>query len=375
MNTSRWMRGTALLLAAVAAPALSADAGRIVIGASAPLTGAAAESGTALAQGLRLGFAQVNAAGGIAGRAIELIVRDDAGDAARAAANTRALMQQGALALTGYHGAAAAEAALPLLEPEGVPMVGVASSAETLREPLRPLLFNLRAGAREEAAAIVTQIDAVGLTDIAAVTQDDALGQAGRDGIRIELARLAMGPVVQAQIGVHASDAELQRAVNVVCKTPPQALVLVLNARNALAVIRLVRVRGCVRQIYLMSETGAQLVAEAKEPAELAGLVVSQVLPSPTAMGLPVLIDYARQIAAAQAKPSYPGLEGYLYARLIAEALARCAREPSRRCLIAALESRPLEVGGYRVTFSPSDHRGSRFVEMTIVTSDGRFRR
>jgi ABC-type branched-subunit amino acid transport system substrate-binding protein len=375
MNMLRWMRCTMLLLAAVASPAWPTDSARIVIGASTPLTGPTAVSGTALAQGLRLGVAQVNAAGGIAGRPIELIVLDDAGNAAQAATNTRALIQQGALALTGYRGAAAAEAALPLLEAEGVPLIGVASSAETLREPLRPLLFNLRAGAREEAAAIVTQIDAMGLSDIAALTQDDALGEAGRDGIRIELARLALGPVLQARIPVQADDAALRRAVDLICKTPPQALVLVLNARNALAVIRLVRSRGCVRSIYLMSETGAQLVAEAKAQAELAGLVVSQVLPSPTAMGLPVLIDYARQITAAQARSSYTSLEGYLYARLIAEALLRCAREPSRRCLIAALESKPLEVGGYRVSFSPTDHRGSRFVEMTIVTSDGRFRR
>jgi hypothetical protein len=42
---------------------------------------------------------------------------------------------------------------------------------------------------------------------------------------------------------------------------------------------------------------------------------------------------------------------------------------------VSALEGRPLDAGGWRVQFAPDDRRGSRFVEMTIVTSDGRVRR
>jgi branched-chain amino acid transport system substrate-binding protein len=60
---------------------------------------------------------------------------------------------------------------------------------------------------------------------------------------------------------------------------------------------------------------------------------------------------------------------------LIAEPLRRCGREPSARCVINSLESRPIDAGGYRVQFAPGDRRGSKFVEMTIVTQDGRFRR
>jgi ABC-type branched-subunit amino acid transport system substrate-binding protein len=56
----------------------------------------------------------------------------------------RPIAAQGVLALTGYQGSAGVEAALPVLDTAGVPMVGVASSAESLREPARRWLFNRR---------------------------------------------------------------------------------------------------------------------------------------------------------------------------------------------------------------------------------------
>lgn len=377
MPLAGWL--VALSLQSGAAQAAPAEPGvgaqNLVLGMSAPLSGPLAAQGSELARGLKLGFSAVNAAGGVAGRRIDLLLQDDGGRPERAVANTRAMLNSGVFALTGYCGAASIEAVLPLLDEAGVPMVGVASGAELLREPVKPLVFNLRAGVREETAAMVVQLDSVGLTEIAAISQDDALGRAGREGIQVELARLALRPMVQALVPAVASAAALKNAVDTACKNRPQALVLALDAHNAMAVIRLARERGCTRQFYVLSEAGAQMAADPAQAMELAGVIVSQVVPHPGGASVPVVAEYARQAERAGHKPSYPGLEGFLYARVITEALQRCGREPGRRCLVAALEARPLDVGGYRVQFSPTDHRGSRFVEMTIVSSDGRFRR
>ncbi|HSV46482.1 MAG TPA: ABC transporter substrate-binding protein [Ramlibacter sp.] len=364
---------------ALVAPASAAEPGvtaqKIVIGMSAPLTGALSGYGVELERGMRLAIAQSNATGGVGGREIELMVRDDAASADRAIANTRALIDAGVLALTGYHGSAAIEGVLPLVEQAGVPWVGVASGAELLREPARANVFNLRAGAREEAAAMVLQLDTVGLTEIAVMAQDDALGRAAVAGIQAELVRLAMRPQTVVKLAPQASAAAVAQAVQATCKARPQALVLALDARNTLAVIRAARASGCLPQFYVMSESGAQLVSGAASAHELAGVIVSQVVPHPATASAQIAADYQRLAAQAGRAPSYPGLEGFIYARVIAEALRRCGRETSRRCLLSALESRPIDTGGYRVQFSPGDRRGSRFVEMTIVTADGRFRR
>lgn len=368
-----------LLLALVGAAAVATEPGvgpnKISIGMSAPLTGPLANYGTQLRRGLALGLEQVNAGGGIAGREIELVVKDDASRPEQAVANTQALLEAGVLAMTGYHGAATIEAVLPLLDGTGVPLVGVASSAELLREPVRRNVFNLRAGAREEAAAMVLHLDTLGITDVAVLAQDDALGRAGLEGIQLELTRLAMRPHAVVRLAPDASAAATTAAVQQACASRPQGLVLVLDARNALGAIRAARRAACGVRFYVTSEAGAQLLAGGAQATELAGAIVSQVVPHPASAALPLQAEFQRASAAAGVAPSYPAFEGFIYARALAEALRRCGREPTRRCLVAALESKPLDLGGYRLQFAPNDRRGSRFVEMTIVTADGRFRR
>lgn len=363
------------LLALSTASARSAEhgaGGKILIGMTAPLTGSMGTYGVGLEQGLRLGFAYLNASGGVAGRTVELLVKDDAGDPVRAMSNVQELGNAGILALTGMHGTSAIEAVLPTAERMDLPVIGVASGAENLREPPRRNVFNLRAGIRDETIAMVLHLDTIGLSEIAALAQDDALGRAGLEGMQVELARLAIRPQALVTLRSEASPAELTQSVEVACKNRPQALVLALNARNTLPVIRAARRLGCGSQIYVTNEAGAQLAGP-----ELVGVVVAQVLPHPSTGTIPLVTELQRRLSAASAspQPTYPLMEGYVYAQFISEGLRRCTSDLTRRCLISALEARAMDAGGYRVQFSPKDRRGSQFVEMTIVTKDGRFRR
>lgn len=350
-------------------PAEPTAGGKILIGMTTPLTGSMGTYAAGLEQGLRLGFARLNANGGIGGRAVELLVKDDAGDPLRATSNAQDLANAGILALTGMHGMPAIEAVLPMAERMDLPVIGVASGAENLREPPMRNVFNLRAGIRDETIAMVLHLDTIGLSEIAALAQDDALGRDGLAGVQFELARLAIRPQALVTLSNEASPAEVIQSVEAACRNRPQALVLALNARNTLPVIRAARRIGCGPQIYVTSEAGAQLAGP-----ELAGVVVAQVLP---AGPIPLVTELQRRLSGGptSAQPTYPLLEGYVYAQFISEGLRRCTSDLTRRCLISALEARAIDAGGYRVQFSPKDRRGSHFVEMTIVTKDGHFRR
>jgi branched-chain amino acid transport system substrate-binding protein len=175
------------------------------------------------------------------------------------------------LALTGYD--QAPPALLALLASGGVPLVGVANGAEALREPAHPLVFNLRAGWRDEAAAMVLHLDAAGITDVATLSLDDELGRAGREGLRAELARLAIKPVAQAVLAADADAAAVRNAVDRVCRERPQALVLMLDAALASGAVQQARRSGCAHAIYVANEAGTRLGVAGD------GVVVPQVVP------------------------------------------------------------------------------------------------
>jgi len=364
----------ALAGAQVAAAQETAASAKWAVGMSTALTGPNARYGNGLAQGVRAAFARFNAAA--EGRGVELLLRDDEGQPDKAVANTRELLQARVVALTGYRGAASLEAVMPLIDSNPTPMVGAASSAESLRTPPRRWLFNLRAAAGEETAAMVYHLDTIGIEKIAAIAQDDGLGRAGLEGIRLELVRIGTRPVAVGRVSARPLPAEMEEAVRQVCAAGPQAVLLALDAPSALAALRNARQRGCRSQFYLLSETGSDLVHTGAPLADLAGVVVSQVLPSPIRPAHPLVADYLQDLAReAGSVPGYASLEGYLYGRVLTDAVRQCGRAVTRECIISALATGRAAAPGYRLQFSPDQRRGSNFVELTMIGPDGKFRR
>ena len=136
-------------------------------------------------------------------------------------------------------------------------------------------------------------------------------------------------------------------------------------------------VQTCALPIYFLniSFVGARALAS-DLGAEGYGVIVSQVVPFPWATNIGVVRDYQRAMArfAPQGTLSFTSLEGYLAAKVFAEGLRRAGRELTRERFIRALEALSgFDAGGFFVTFTPTDHSGSRFVELTMIGRDGRF--
>ena len=61
---------------------------------------------------------------------------------------------------------------------------------------------------------------------------------------------------------------------------------------------------------------------------------------------------------------------------MVVDALRRTGGKPSREAFIAAMETLSgYEARGYRLGFSPTKHVGSSFVELSMLTADGKVRR
>ena len=142
----RWIGAAVLaaVTATLAAAAAAADPGisstTIVIGQSAAFSGPASELGNEMRAGALAYFQQVNAAGGVNGRKIELRSLDDGYESDRAAANTRKLIDDGVFLLFGYVGTPTSNASKPIFTAARVPFVGPFTGAESLRNPLNRYL-------------------------------------------------------------------------------------------------------------------------------------------------------------------------------------------------------------------------------------------
>ena len=379
MNNGVWRRrefamGLAALAGTSAVRAQSDE--RIVLGQSAPLSGPAAQLGIQFYQGAKLWFDQFNAQGGVGRSTVELRVLDDGYEPARCAQNTRQLIDEGAFALFGYIGTPTSLAALPLVTQAKVPFFAPFTGADALRTPFNRQVFHVRASYHQETALIVGQLTHLGLEKVAVFHQNDSYGQAGLDGVDRALAAKKLQPVAQATVERNLLD--VGAAVRTILATKPDAVVQISTYASSAAFVREARKAGYGGTFHNVSFVGTQALANALGK-DAAGVVVSQVVPSPFQPTQQLTREFLESIKLGghKVQPNYSSLEGYLAARVFTEGLRRAqatAGKITRDALIAGLESIQSPVAGFPVAFSPTDHSGSRFVELSMLTSDGRVR-
>ena len=345
---------------------------RIVLGQSAAFSGPAMQLGTQFHAGAKLHFDQLNAKGGVGGRAIEIRQLDDGYEPDRCQANTERLIKDEVFAQFGYIGTPTSLAALPLATSARVPFIAPFTGAMGLREPFKREAFHLRASYDDETALIVKQLIELSQNRIGVFYQNDAYGKAGLSGVTKALAARQLKPIAEGTVERNSED--VAAAVAKLAKSGAQAIVQIGAYKACAAFIRQAKQAGYGGKFYNVSFVGTQALAD-ELGKDGAGVVVSQVVPSPYNPARPVSREFvaaAKQQGRVQANLS--SMEGYLAAKLFTEGLKRAGGKPTREALIAALESINEDFGGYRVSFGPGNHVASKFVELSMLTGDGRVR-
>ena len=351
-----------------------AQADKIILGQSAAFTGPAAQLGIQFHQGAKVYFDQVNAQGGIGKRLIEIRNLDDGYEPDRCAENTRKLIADDVFALFGYIGTPTSIAALPLATKDKVPFFAPFTGAMALRDPFNKYAFHVRASYNDETGLIVKQLTSLGLKKIAVFYQNDAYGKAGLDGVTLALAAQNLKPVALAT--VERNTVNVAGAVKTLVAAGPDAVVQIGAYKACAAFIREARKAGYGGTFYNVSFVGTQALAD-ELGKDGAGVVVSQVMPSPYNTARLIareFVDAAK--AAGNAQVNFSSMEGYVAAKVFVDGLKRGgAAKVSRESLIAGLEGMGSQsLGGFSVTFSPTDHVASSFVELSMLTGDGRVR-
>lgn len=350
--------------------------GRIVLGQSAAFTGPAAQLGVQFNLGAKLFFDQLNAQGGVGRRMVEIRTMDDGYEPDRCAENTRKLIADEVFALFGYIGTPTSLAALPLFTREKVPFFGPFTGAEALRQPFNRLIFHVRASYYDETALIVRQLTNLGLKKIAVFYQNDAYGKAGLDGVNRALAELKLAAVATATVERNSTD--VKAAVDKLVSAQPDAVVQIAAYAGSAAFVRAARKAGYGGTFYNVSFVGTQALAD-ELGKDGAGVVVSQVVPSPYQPSRQITREFLEAIKKGgdKVQPNYSSMEGYLAARIFTEGLrqAQGGGKLTRESFIAGIEAIGNQViSGFPVSFSATSHAASKFVEMSMLTGDGRVR-
>ncbi|WP_439115532.1 ABC transporter substrate-binding protein [Hydrogenophaga sp.] len=361
--------------ASLGAPALRAQpASRLVLGQSAAFSGPAAQLGIQFHAGAKLYFDQLNAKGGVNQATVEISQLDDGYEPERCAANTRKLLNDDVFALFGYIGTPTSVVALPLATQAQTPFFAPFTGAMGLRQPFNRMAFHMRASYNDETALIVKQLTNLGLKKIAVFHQNDAYGKAGLDGVTLALNAMQLKPVAVAT--VERNSVDVAQAVSTLNAAQPDAVVQISAYTSCAAYIRAARAAGYGGMFYNVSFVGTQALADALGK-EGAGVAVSQVVPTPYSTSRPITREFLAAIAQGGSKvqPNFSSMEGFMAAKLFAEGMRRASGRLTRDSLIGGLESiRDFSIGGFNVSFSPSNHVASKFVELSMLTGDGRVR-
>ena len=277
------------LPAAHAEDGVSTD--RIVLGQAAALSGPAAALGQNMKVGLEAAFAEVDKAGSVKGRKLELKSVDDGYEPTRSIGVVKKLLEEDKVfAIIGIVGTPTAAAIQPIATNAGVAMIGAFTGVEFLREPYKPLVMNVRATYYQETEAMVEHLTRdLGVTRIGIMYQDDAYGQAGLAGLQRALEKRNMK--LTGEGTYERNTVAVKGALLAVRKAKPEAVVMI-SAWGRRPSSSNWRARSSSIRPSSMSPSSAGNSLAKELGSAGAGVVITQVVPFPLDGKIPVVGRY-----------------------------------------------------------------------------------
>jgi branched-chain amino acid transport system substrate-binding protein len=378
MNSNQLRVAVALFASLLGGAAFAEDGvtdTSITFGQVAALTGPAQDLGQGMRQGILAAFAEANRSGGVAGRTLELKSRDDGYEPEKTVDATKAsLGEDKVFALIGAVGTPTSKAGQPIATEAKVPFIGPFTGAEFLRNPYNRYVVNVRASYFEETEAWIEHLTKdLGISKIAILYQDDAFGLAGLEGVQQAMAKRNMQLVATGSF--KRNTVAVKSALLDIMKAQPEAVVTVAPYKPVAEFVKLAHDVQLKALFVAISFVGSDSLAK-ELGHDGAGVIISQVVPSPWDDTLPVIAAYQHALTAVDpaAKPGFVSLEGYLVGRLAVDALKRVKGEPTREALLDAIYAAPFDMGGITLSYGANKNQGSDQVFFTILQADGTFK-
>jgi branched-chain amino acid transport system substrate-binding protein len=372
--------GLSLLAGSLLTGAVQAQ--ELVIGQVASLSGTnGADLGQGLQLGLQLAVEKTNAAGGIYGKKLKLITKDDKYIPEETVKLTKELIEQSnPIALAGYRGTANTLAVIKsnALTDAGIALVGTLTGAKEVQGAAN--IYHVRTSYQNEISQIVEQLGRIGITRIGLFYVDDAFGQSGREAVEQVLAKQGRKPAAIAAYDKTADKLmpSLEQAVKTLVEAQPQAVVIVAVGDPVYEFVKRFRAQAPSPSLVSISVVNPDAVTQ-KVGLKLAhGIGFSQVFPYPYTDSVKLVREYRALLTkhAPEAQPSYFSLEGYISGLVLAQAIRNAGSQPTRAKVLDALQKMgAMDLGGFNLKFDPASKNGSKFTELTVIGAEGKLRR
>jgi len=369
-----------LLFLLLADPVQAGEVGvmpdRILFGQAAALSGPSSALGVKMRQGILAAFAEVNAKGGVHGRKLELISRDDGYDPDRSVLQTVKLLNEDRVfALIGAVGTPTSLVTVPIARSQNVPFIGPFTGADFLREKGMGNVVNIRASYGAEAEAWVKHLtEDRHIKRIAIFYQDDSYGRDGLAGVKAALEKRGME--LAAEATYERNTKAVGMAMRVLKRAEPEAVVMVGTYGPCAEFIKLAR-QSSFNPIFVnISFVGANALSQELGPMG-EGVIVSQVVPFPWDASVKVVADYqaAEKALDPNLLPDFVSLEGYLSGRLAAAALEMAGPDPTRAEMLRVInEVGQFDISGDHLTVGQKMQDTTAGVFLTLIQPDGTFK-
>jgi branched-chain amino acid transport system substrate-binding protein len=355
-------------------PAFAQDglnARSITIGCSGALSGPLAAYGNDLKIGVEAAMAQLNAKGGIHGRALQLQMIDDAYVPARSLDNVKKMIGESSVfALMSCIGTPNNAAILPLIEENNLPYIAPLTGASSLRKASRNV-FHVRASYTDETTRLVSKLVSMGITNLAIVYLDNGFGKEVLADAQKALA--AAGIKATAELALATDAKNLAQVVEQTLAAKPAAVFLATAGAASTGLVA-----GLKKVSPMLPIAGLSVALTSDGIKQLgnltAGVAVTMVFPDPARAKIAVVRDYqAAMRAMSKEEFSLGSLESYINTRVLAEGLDRAGREVSRGKLQAAMAGlRNYDLGGFMVNYQASPYVASKYVDLGVMGAGGK---
>jgi branched-chain amino acid transport system substrate-binding protein len=265
MKRTLWTSvGAGLIAAALSvSPATAQEV--IRIGVTQPLTGAFAASGNYVTQGAKIAEDQINAAGGVLGRKIQLIVEDNKSNPTEAVATAEKLISKDKVpVLMGAWSSGLTLAVMPKLMEYGVPMLVETSSSGKITVSGNPWIFRISPTSEMEAKAFAGYVKTLGIkkADFLATNNDFGLGASKEFSEMLKAQGTAIGEIETMDPKATDFSAQLAKIKNsgsdtlFVTTAVEQATLILKQAKEQQLKQRIITTGGSVSPDQLIQQAG-----------------------------------------------------------------------------------------------------------------------